>query len=672
MLRLLFTFSLILINLPLLIAQSQSNPQVKGCYATLENDTLTLGNKVITQKFLWNKGALINISIENKTDNQKIDFTDEKPQELFPVNTELIKSTFRKTVVNETKISCAYLEAEVHKVYQDYELKTVFRIYPETPAIATDYYLLNKNEKLNFDALQTRLATYSFPSRHLKTKAVAFFDQTDSHNNLVFEQELLSFGKALTQKGNILTVKDLLNKTDVFFIKEAPCSFVQLHYPGYDFKVENEKIEVAGIGILPNDLPTDDWIKTYSVVIGMAGPDELAMLSAIRKYQKKLRKHLPGRDDMIMMNTWGDRNRDASIGEAFIKKEVDACAKYGITHFQIDDGWQEGLSQNSADQSGKLWDQWDKASWQPNKERFPNGFKTVVDYAKAHNVQLGLWFHPSNASGYENWKQDADIVAGLYKDYGIRYFKIDGIKLPTKKAEINLKNFFEEVLEQTGNEVVFNVDATANNRTGYHYMNQYGNIFLENRYTDWGKYYPFWTLRNLWMLAKYVPAENLQIEFLNKWRNEDKYPTDDLFAPSKIPFAYQFAITLAAQPLAWFEGSNLPKEAEAIIPMINAYKHTQTELHEGTILPVGEEPDGSSWTGFQSVKDGQGFFVVFRELNNQHSKSIQTWLPANTKVRLKSITGNAKNYEATTDSEGQLTFTLDEPHSFAVYKYSLQ
>ena len=77
------------------------------------------------------------------------------------------------------------------------------------------------------------------------------------------------------------------------------------------------------------------------------------------------------------------------------------------------------------------------------------------------------------------------------------------------------------MLEETDEEVIFNLDATASRRGGYHMFNEYGNIFLENRYTDWQNYYPYWTLRNLWMLSKYVPAEKLQIEFQNKWRNTD-------------------------------------------------------------------------------------------------------------------------------------------------------
>ena len=108
--------------------------------------------------------------------------------------------------------------------------------------------------------------------------------------------------------------------------------------------------------------------------------------------------------------------------------------------------------------------------------------------------------------------------------------------------------------------MVFNLDVTAGRRGGYHYFNEYGNLFLENRYTDWQNYYPYTTLRNLWMLSKYIPSQKLQIEFLNKWRNTEKY-TGDPFGPANYSFEYLFAITMAAQPLAWFEGTGLPEEA---------------------------------------------------------------------------------------------------------------
>ena len=64
--------------------------------------------------------------------------------------------------------------------------------------------------------------------------------------------------------------------------------------------------------------------------------------------------------------------------------------------------------------------------------------------------------------------------------------KIDGVSIPTKKAEANLRRFFSRVLEETGDDVLFNLDVTSGIRGGYHMFCSLGNVFLENRYTDWG------------------------------------------------------------------------------------------------------------------------------------------------------------------------------------------
>lgn len=76
-------------------------------------------------------------------------------------------------------------------------------------------------------------------------------------------------------------------------------------------------------------------------------------------------------------------------------------------------------------------------------------------------------------------EKDAEAIIRLYKEYGICIFKIDGLSIPTKEAEMNLHRLFDYVLAETDNQVVFNLDATAGRRGGYHTFNRYGNIFLE-------------------------------------------------------------------------------------------------------------------------------------------------------------------------------------------------
>ena len=214
--------------------------------------------------------------------------------------------------------------------------------------------------------------------------------------------------------------------------------------------------------------------------------------------------------------------RIRGIREAFALAELEVVARFGITHFQLDDGWQAGQSSNSAFTGGSLENIWSRSDyWSPHPERFPNGLGPVVERSKTLGIELCLWFNPSKDDSYAHWQADADALIGLNRQYGIRTFKIDGVMIPDKRADLNLRAMFERVMDATGGQAVFNLDVTAGRRWGYHYGNEYGNIFLENRYTDWGNYYPYWTLRNLWMLARYVPPQNLQIEFLNRWRNAD-------------------------------------------------------------------------------------------------------------------------------------------------------
>ncbi len=216
----------------------------------------------------------------------------------------------------------------------------------------------------------------------------------------------------------------------------------------------------------------------------------------------------------------------------------------------------------------------------------------------------------------------------MFHEYGIRTFKIDGVEIPDKRAETNLRRMLEAVLEATGQQAVFNLDVTAGHRFGYFDFTQYGNKFLENRYTDWSNYYPHWTLRNLWMLSRYVPSRTLQVEFLNKWRNPANYPADDPLAPAKVPFDYLFAVTMPAQPLAWFEAGSLPAEAFDIAGLLQTYREHCEALHSGTLLPIGESPCGTGWTGFQSCAGGAGYFLIFREWNQRPQAALACWLPA--------------------------------------------
>jgi hypothetical protein len=667
--------------------QAQS---VNYCSALLVDDKLILENSRISRTFLWNNGNLITVSLNDKQSSKTWSCSTLKPDMSFPgQNAEASNASFSSEIVLETAIKPAHLEATVQLRIDKLEIKRVFRIYPECPAIACDIYLRGRVEKSwiplstnpadlqNIENPDQNISADTFPileklelpGKHWQLKTVEFFDVTDRFNTLVSEKNSLSY-KENTFCGNLLFATDLVSKLGVFILKESPTSQAQLAYPGADFLTSFGTVRLTGAGMLNTDLDSLEWKKAYGFVTGVYTSNESYQLLALRNYQQHLRIHKPERDEQIMMNTWGDKAQDTKVNEAFCMAELDAGASLGITHFQLDDGWQTGRSANSALGGGTFENIWRNENyWNPNPQKFPNGLTSLVEKSKKSGIQICLWFNPSSDNSYINWSKDADALISLYKQYDIRTFKIDGVKLIDKQSEINFRRFLDKVVAESNGEVVFNLDVTAGRRGGYHSFNEYGNIFLENRYTDWQNYYPYATLRNLWMLSKYVPAQNLQIEFLNKWRNTAKY-SDDPFAPANYSFNYLFAITMMAQPLAWFEASSLPEQAFSTSKTIADYKKVMTKIHAGIILPLGDEPSGRSWTGFQSiVNKNKGYFLIFREANESPTKEIKIYLQSGTIIKCTALIGKGKSFSSKVEKDGILTFDLATENSFALYSY---
>jgi alpha-galactosidase len=683
---------------------------VNDCRAELAGGVLILENSRIRRQYAWNEGHLVGQQIVDVARGHTWELSGAAPDFGFPgLDSRPADGDLVVTPCPATALKPAHLQADVTTCLGPLQVRHSFRLYPGCPAIACDLYLrkspggsenapgglqpalvgdsrlqpgLPDLSQLELDRLnEAIIERLCIPLPHLALECVQFYDVTDRRNTLVARRSLVPYRHENRLPGNLLFVRDVLGDHALFVLKEASCSDVQLAWPGYDFGCRIGEIWVAGPGMESDDLG-EVWTRCYGVVVGVAEGDEYSLLSALRAYQDRIRVRKSGRDHMILLNTWGDRGQDTRIGEAFALAELEQAARLGVTHFQLDDGWQAGRTSNSAYAGGSLEGIWESGRfWEPHPDRFPNGLGPVVERSRELGIELCLWFNPSADDSYAHWREDADVLIGLNRAYGIRTYKIDGVLIPDKRADRNLRAMFDRVMEATGGEASFNMDVTAGRRWGYHYGNEYGNIFLENRYTDWVNYYPHWTLRNLWMLARYVPPQNLQIEFLNKWRNADKYPAsvpladgtlaDDLLAPVRVPFAYCFAITMMAQPLAWFEATGLPEEAFALAPTIAAYKEHQERIHAGRIFPIGEEPSGVSWTGFQSIRDASraGYLAVYREWNDRPSARLQLWDLVGAEVRCRAIAGQGADFADKVGEDGCLAFQLPAPLTFALYEY---
>jgi len=105
------------------------------------------------------------------------------------------------------------------------------------------------------------------------------------------------------------------------------------------------------------------------------------------------------------------------------------------------------------------------------------------------------------------------------------------------------------------------------------------------------------------------------MEFLNRNRNPQQYAGDPL-APTVYPADWLFASVMVANPLAWFEVSELPSsDVAALRPLIAIWKRHRAALHGGSILPLGQCPDGAGCSGFLSRFDdgGSAYLIALRE-----------------------------------------------------------
>ena len=330
----------------------------------IENDQL--------RRICWyNGGALQGIQLFNKVSKQTIAGTTPPARKMYQYLVYRQKERrppFRTYPVAATNNSYGFLAAEVvltlgtlslKRVCKNYawQLRNYLRLFVKgAPGkwgqLAREGENFQNIEKENTGKAAAAGAVITdkiaLTGNHWSIKKVKFFDATDYINNLVQEYERLIYRQETKLGGNLLFAVNQQNQAGFFILKEAPVSGIQLAYLGFDFTTKLGEVKVAGIGLSPENLVDTFWKEGYSVTIGINEATGMAgRLQSLRNFQQRQRLYKPGRDAMIVVNTWGDRSQDSRINEDFILQELEAAAKLGVTHYQVDDGWQVGISSNS-------------------------------------------------------------------------------------------------------------------------------------------------------------------------------------------------------------------------------------------------------------------------------------------------------------------------------------
>lgn len=483
----------------------------------------------------------------------------------------------------------------------------------------------NEDQRQSEATADHKAMTVSLPSWHQRLIQVEILDVTDFNNQLVQTREWLLHTKDagnLKLTGNLFAVECPLSGEGKVFIKCGPLPRTRaIDGAVVDLTVRPRRKEGGYAYALHQTGPED--IEPWVVLDFQGG--SVGMTRALHRWQRLLRPQTKQHQvPKFLSNSWGDRNRDSRIQEAFMLEEIERAARLGVDVVQIDDGWQKGRSCNSAEAAEKngVWSGFwnaDPEFWTPDPERFPNGLDPLVQRAAALGIEIGLWYAPDSCDEFRNWERDANQILSLHQRYGVEHFKLDSINVETITARRNLATMFKAILAGSAGNIVCDLDVTAGKRPGYFGELTTGPLFVENRYSDWHSYWPHFTLRNLWQLSRWVDPGRLRMELLNHARNDHKYEGDPL-APSLYPPATLFATVMFSNPLGWFENTGLPDAFIAdVAPLVTCWKQHREQIFAGDIIPIGAAPDGVTWTGFFS--DGGEAKASYAVLFNEKSRS---------------------------------------------------
>ncbi len=616
----------------------------EDCYVRFnENKTqLVIGNSGIEKTVEINGAFLRTVSVMDK--KQGVVWTGEakawqRPPVLYPG--ESPECSLDCFAVNDKPWIGGHLKAALELKGKNGTARYEYIVFPKIPFIFQQCFLQKTREVVSVEEAEETfvsngvekwqekgskedvfcnsdtLECIPLTRKQMMVESYILVDKTDMHDCLVEKSEIpVYFNFSVEREGNIFCIKDYPNKNALLLVKHSPLPSSALNRKRKDLEIQDTRYALLrGTGVDEKDL-SDECIPCYASAIGAASTDDI--WEEFWRYSCAFSKGDPSKELFVMSNTWGDCNADMAVCEHFILGELDRAHELGVDIMQIDDGWENGVTSNARRKKGGVWENfygYDGDFWTVNTEKFPHGLEPVMERAREYGIKVGLWFGPDSSDDFANVDQDIETLWRLYRQYGVEYFKLDGVKIRSKLGEARFIRMLRELTERSNGKISFNLDVTAEDRFGYLYEMQYGTLFVENRYTDRGTYFPHNTFKNLWSLSKVVLPRRLQMEILNPRRNANQYAGIP-FEPNGYSMDYLFATVMPANPLAWMELSHLGQEDGLALSRITSlYRMYRKELFESRIIPIGDCPNGMNFSGYLCLNDEKtaGHLILFRE-----------------------------------------------------------
>ena len=658
----------------------------QDCQLTTEGEQILLGNSVVTTRWRSTDMGLALVAVEDRKSG--FCWKSKAESAVLPACMAFDSAVPRwETEISQDPLTAPHWIIRCTWHSRGKTLQRIFLLYPQCPfltletvwtgiqpdetclgaGVSEDPRGLESEDQKEQDGLCVLpgdiMMSIPLPEGQLRWHSIRFADQTDIHDTLVFDQTALVYDREnLSLSANLFSLEDISSGSCLLLGRHAPITPSE----GGQFLVQDRILSVMQngcAGVLPESA------TGCSCILGVG---QWVSIQQDYRHFYRLGWQAPWQMHGLMVsNTWGDRNRDSRVTESFIMGEIQQASLLGLDIVQIDDGWQKGATINSAVSSGGVWEGYYSAQedfWTPHPTRFPNGLRPLVLYARSLGVRLGLWFSPDSSRDFGNWQRDAETLLYYYQQIGITVFKLDGVNLLTPTARKHYLRFLDAVTSATNHQVVLQQDITAQQRMGYLSRREIGTLFVENRYTDFHNYFPHRTLRNLWMLSRWIPSQRFLFEILNTQRNQNLYEGDCL-APGLYSEDYLFASVMVSQPLFWMELSGMSEpQIETLKPIILLYRFCRDTMWQCDVQPIGQEPDGFSFTGFlltEPTEERSGYLLVFRE-NAKESQYSFTGLTREIDLELLYSSKPVWNEEITGTS---VTLHFVEQRSFAFYRW---
>jgi len=439
----------------------------------------------------------------------------------------------------------------------------------------------------------------------------------------------------------------------VVLVKESPkCVNQPAHNTGA-FYCRPHGLLSTGWGLTPKEIVPDRFRECWAhwTILCQGGDDGLQL--ALKQFDAARYPVFPRRDMFILSNTWGPANPLGGqfTEEEFVLGEIPAVAEIGLDVMQIDEGWQRGGILRTA------------TGFRP---KYKNGWDDIKAAADKHGLRLGLWVAIRNADvdelnknldelGFISWKADFDSLAsrGDYEERTGRYREV--MKHAWMKTQFTLCPEYDDP------------------RYGWYFAREYGSIYFQNIQEALPEHLtmvPFQVLRQHWLMAKYFPANKLQVMLQNPRRVG---PCSD---GREHAHAYCFAMGLPFVPCFFQSAQFLDGDGRRELrELIGIFKGCREDIFTSLTFPIGDLPDNASWSGFQMAsrqREG-GHLLVFRELHNpspQHTLALK-FLAGKTVV-LTDLTHGGAPQAMQVGADGNVRLEIPHPADYRLFRYDIQ